>query len=173
MNPKSPPDVATAAPFASDAPQQSVAVAPAEVREGVASALLEASPDCVKLLDPNGVIRFINQSGYTLMETDAGATYTGTRWAELWPQEMRRTIESALESARSNGRARFSGICPTAKGTPKWWDVVVTSIRDSDDKIDCFLCVSRDITAWKAAEESLTLSEQRFRALADNMAQFA
>jgi PAS domain S-box-containing protein len=173
MTSKSPPDVASAAPFVSDAPQQSVAVTPVEVREGVASALLEASPDCVKLLDPNGVIRFINKSGYTLMEADAGAAFKGKRWAELWPQEMRITIEATLGSARAGGSARFSGICPTAKGTQKWWDVVVTSIRASDDKIDCFLCVSRDITAWKAAEESLTLSEQRFRALADNMAQFA
>jgi PAS domain S-box-containing protein len=127
----------------------------------------------VKLLDPNGVIRFINQSGYTLLETDAGTAFKGTRWADLWPQEMRGKVEATLESARSDGPARFSGICPTAKGTQKWWDVVVTSIRASDDNIDCFLCVSRDITAWKAAEESLTLSEQRFRALADNMAQFA
>jgi PAS domain S-box-containing protein len=55
----------------------------------------------------------------------------------------------------------------------KWWDVVVTLIRTEAGEIDCFLSVSRDITAWKAVEESLTLSEQRFRALADNMAQFA
>jgi PAS domain S-box-containing protein len=172
MTSKLSPDVAAAAPFSTEAAHP-VALVSAGMREGVAAALLEASPDCVKLLEPDGAIRFLNQSGYTLMEVDAGTALKGTRWKDLWPREMHDTIETALESARASGPARFDGICPTAKGTQKWWDVVVTSIRTADGDIDCFLCVSRDITAWKTAEESLSLSEQRFRALADNMAQFA
>ncbi len=127
----------------------------------------------MKLLEPDGAIRFLNQSGYSLMEVDAGTALKGMRWVDLWPKEMSGTIDAALEQARTGGPARFNGLCPTAKGTQKWWDVVVTSIRAANNEIDCFLCVSRDITAWKTAEESLTLSEQRFRALADNMAQFA
>ena len=173
MKSKLPPDAAAVASFASDAAQLTVAVAPTEMREGVASALLEASPDCVKLLEPDGTIRYLNQAGYTLMEIDAGAALKGTLWQNMWPSGMRGTIQTALEQARSGGTARFDGICPTAKGKQKWWDVVVTSIRAANDEIDCFLCVSRDITAWKVAEESLTLSEQRFRALADNMGQLA
>ena len=148
-------------------------MASAEVREGVASALLEASPDCVKLLEPDGAIRFLNRSGYDLLEADASTSLTGTCWKDMWPHEMRGAIETAIESARTDGPARFDGICPTIKGTQKWWDVVITSIRTASGEIDCFLCISRDITALKAAEESLTLSKQRFRALADNMAQFA
>jgi PAS domain S-box-containing protein len=173
MTSKSPPDVATAAPIVAATEHHAAGLVPGEMREGVASALLEASPDCVKLLEPDGAIRFLNHSGYTLMEVDPAAPLKGTLWQDLWPKEMRGTIEAALETARTGGPARFDGICPTAKGTQKWWDVVVTSIRGADGEIDCFLCVSRDITAWKAAEESLTLSEQRFRALADNMAQLA
>jgi PAS domain S-box-containing protein len=171
MTSKPPPHVATAALPPDDAVQHPIAAA--AIRSGIAAALLEASPDCVKLLEPDGAIRFLNQSGYILMEVDAGAELKGTLWQDLWPEEMLATIKMALQSARTGGSARFNGICPTAKGTQKWWDVVVTSIRADDGEIDCFLCVSRDVTAWKAAEESLTLSEQRFRALADNMAQFA
>ena len=173
MNSTKPPGVPAAAPFATDTEHHAVAGAPAEVRDGLASALLDASPDCVKLVEPDGTVRFLNKTGYALMEIDSGSALLGKRWSDLWPKDMSATIESALETARAGGSVRFDGICPTAKGTVKWWDVVVTLIRREGGEIDCFLCVSRDITAWKAAEESLTLSEQRFRALADNMAQFA
>lgn len=175
MNATKPPGVATATPIATHSAQAAVspALTPAAVRDGVAMVLLEASPDCVKLIEPDGTVRFLNRAGYSLMEIDAGSAIQGKRWSELWPSEAAAKIESALETARTAGSARFDGVCPTAKGTTKWWDVVVTVIRAESGEIDCFLCVSRDITAWKAAEESLTLSEQRFRALADNMAQFA
>jgi PAS domain S-box-containing protein len=172
MMSKTPPHAVTAATIAKDAAQQLPAET-AEVAGGVASALLEASPDCVKLVESDGTVRFLNRAGYVLMEIDTGTLLKGVHWADLWPREMRDTVATALETARTGGPARFDGVCPTAKGTLKWWDVVVTPIRTADGEIDCFLCVSRDVTAWKAAEESLTLSEQRFRALADNMAQFA
>jgi PAS domain S-box-containing protein len=165
--------VAATAQISEDAAQQPVAVVTAEMRDGMASALLESSPDCVKLVETDGTVRFLNRTGYVLMEIDAATKLKGVRWADLWPKEMRPTIESALLSARTGGPARFDGLCPTARGTVKWWDVIVTAIRNASGEVDCFLCVSRDITAWKAAEESLALSEQRFRALADNMAQFA
>jgi PAS domain S-box-containing protein len=173
MTSKSPPDVASAAQSTTEAAHALVASVPVALRDGVATALLEASPDCVKLLEPDGSIRFLNQSGYALMEIDAGTALKGQFWRDLWPQERRGAIDAALEDARARRPARFNGICPTAKGTQKWWDVVITSISASNGEIDCFLCVSRDITSLKAAEESLSLSEQRFRALADNMAQFA
>jgi PAS domain S-box-containing protein len=173
MTSKPPPNVAPAAPIATDATRGTAAAAPAEMRNGVESALLEASPDCVKLVEPDGTVRFINRAGYALLEIDAGTELKGVRWVDLWPKEMSDTVAKAIEAARNDGPARFDGVCPTTKGTVKWWDVVVTAIRGEDGEIDCFLCVSRDVTAWKMAEESLTLSEQRFRALADNMAQFA
>ena len=172
MTSKTPPDAAAAASIVAETVYP-VASVPAGMRESVASALLDASPDCVKLIEPDGAIRYLNRSGYSLMEFDAEAPISGKLWQDMWPSEMRGAVQSALETARTGGPARFDGLCPTAKGTQKWWDVIVTSIRSTDGEIDCFLCVSRDITTLKAAEESLTLSEQRFRALADTMAQLA
>ncbi len=140
---------------------------------GAAWSLLEASQDCVKLIEPDGAIRHINTAGYGLMELDENAGIKGKRWTELWPPEWRVTVEGALEEARKGTPSRFTGLCPTGKGTSKWWDVVVNPVRFGGGELDCFLCISRDITAWKVAEESLRDSEQRFRALADTIAQFA
>ena len=140
---------------------------------GVAWSLLEASQDCVKLIEADGTIRFINSAGYDLMELDETAALKGAVWSSLWPDEGRSIVENALEEARESGRSRFTGLCPTGKGTSKWWDVVVNTVVADTGDLDCFFCVSRDITDRVVAEEALRYSEQRFRALADTMAQFA
>ncbi len=140
---------------------------------GAAWTLLEASRDCVKLIEPEGTVRYLNSAGYELLELESTAAVAGSRWSELWPEDGRSVVESALSEARKGGPSRFTGFCPTGKGTAKWWDVVVNPVRTDTGELDCFLCISRDITAWKVAEEELKLSEQRFRALADTIAQFA
>ena len=140
---------------------------------GVAWTLLAASPDCVKLIELDGTIRLVNTACYALMELDDDVALRGGPWGDLWPDATRSTIEDALAEARNGRVVRFSGFRPTAKGTPKWWDVVLNPVRGAGNEPDYFLCVSRDITAQKAVEKSLQASEQRFRALAENMAQFA
>ena len=145
----------------------------AGLRDGVAWALLEASPDCVKLIDLDGTIRYLNRTGYLLLELGEGASLVGQPWIDFWPEAARSTVEAALARARKGEVARFSALCPTAKGTAKWWDVVINPVLRASGEFDSLLCVSRDVTAQKIAEDSLKASEQRFRALADNMAQFA
>jgi PAS domain S-box-containing protein len=140
---------------------------------GLAATLLEASPDCVQLIDRHGIIRYINPVGCTLLEIEAASTVVGSPWADLWPQSARAMIEHAVIDAMRGEVVRFSDTCPTTKGTSKWWDVIINPVRSPEGAIEHLLCVARDVTAQKMAEVSLKASEQRFRALADNMAQFA
>jgi PAS domain S-box-containing protein len=140
---------------------------------GVGWTLLAASPDCVKLIDADGKVRLVNAAGYALLELGECASVVGREWAALWPEDMRSVLENALVEGRNDRVVRFTGFCPTAKGTPKWWDVVLNPVRGGGGELEYFVCVSRDITAQKAAENSLKASEQRFRALAETMAQFA
>ncbi|HEY9909875.1 MAG TPA: ATP-binding protein, partial [Thermosynechococcaceae cyanobacterium] len=61
---------------------------------------------------------------------------------------------------------QFQGYVPTAKGKLKWWDVVVTPIRDGSGRIVQLLSISRDITKQKQAEserEQLLKREQAAR----------
>jgi PAS domain S-box-containing protein len=146
---------------------------PVEVPAGLAGMLLEASPDCVKLIDRQGFVRYVNPAGYNLLEIDDAGTPLGQSWPSLWPEAARATVERAVIDAMRGEVVRFSDACPTAKGTSKWWDVIVNPVRDASGRVEHLLCVSRDVTAQKMAEVSLKASEQRFRALAENMAQFA
>lgn len=135
--------------------------------------LLEASPDCVKLLDVDGKLRFMNVNGMCLLEIDDFARFKGQPWSSLWPAASETVVTDALAEARAGRVTRFAESCPTAKGSLKWWDVVVSPVHDGAGKLIYILSTSRDITQQKQVEESLRIGQQRFRALADNIAQFA
>jgi PAS domain S-box-containing protein len=146
---------------------------PADIPIGLASSLLESSPDCLKLIDSRGTIYYVNPAGCALLEIESAESVLGQGWADLWPEGARATVRKAVADAMRGEVVRFSDACPTSKGTTKWWDVIVNPVRGTGGKVEHLLCVSRDVTAQKMAEVSLKASEQRFRALADNMAQFA
>ncbi len=78
-----------------------------------------------------------------------------------------------MEEAMGGRTGRFQGFCPTAKGTPKWWDVAITAVNRDEGETPHLLSISRDITESKEAEIRLRESEQKFRLLANHMSQFA
>jgi PAS domain S-box-containing protein len=115
----------------------------------------ESSPDCVKILDLHGHLLSMNRNGQCVMEIHDFGGLCGAPWPSLWPRESHDSIQRALEAARSGAQGRFEAFCPTAKGTPKWWDVMVTPIFDSEGQIVRLLSVSRDVTAMRQAREEL------------------
>jgi PAS domain S-box-containing protein len=131
--------------------------------------LFESSPDCAKILDVQGNLLLMNQNGQCLMELDDVTQVCGLPWPSLWPEESRSRIEAALEQARQGQLAQFVAFRPTAKGTPKWWDVRVTPIFDGEKQLQGFLSVSRDITALQKLlderKKAETLSEGQKAAL--------
>jgi PAS domain S-box-containing protein len=128
--------------------------------------LFETSPDCVKLLSADGRVRAMNRNGLCTMEIDAFANIADALWKSFWPPEHQDEVEAAIAAAVQGGTGHFTAFCPTAKGTPKWWDVVVTRIASPDEQDGSLLAVSRDITAARQAQSDLQASEARFRSLA-------
>lgn len=135
--------------------------------------LLASSPDCVKLVDKRGKLRFVNANGLELLGIDHFHTLENKPWHELWPEQSQQIVCAAVREAVTGRVARFVGMCPTASGEPKWWDVAVSPVHNSVGALVWVLVVSRDITLRKRTDIALASSEQRFRALADNMAQLA
>ena len=124
-------------------------------------AIIENSPDCVKVLDPTGRLLTMNDPGLCLMEIDNFEAVRGKPWWTLWPESSRQRIENAVAAASAGTSSRFQEFAPTAKGAPKWWDVIVTPIRDAERGVPRLLCVSRDITELKRTEEALREADRR------------
>lgn len=148
--------------------------AEAALHESVAlnQSIIESSADCVKLIDLDGRLLFMNKPGLAALEVEDASELWEKDWTELWPQEERAKVDAAIQTAREGQTGRFNGGCPTTTGKPKWWDVVVTPICDEQGQVRQLLAISRDLTEhrnqmarirWTASHDMLTeLPNRRF-----------
>ena len=129
--------------------------------------LLGSSGDCIKILDLDGNLIFMTEGGQLIMEvTDFGAI-KGCPWPDFWQDKGNIDAKAAIKAARAGDIGHFQGYATTMAGTPRWWDVTVSLIRDADGKPDRLLSVSRDITGKRLADEALLSSEHRLRMALD------
>lgn len=108
--------------------------------------VLNASPDCVKILSAGGAIEFMNEAGLGLMQIGDLAQVKGRVWSQLWPEASQGVVDAALAKVGSGEATRFEALCPTLQGEPKWWDVTVAPILGGQGTVDKIIAVSRDIT---------------------------
>jgi PAS domain S-box-containing protein len=130
---------------------------------GLLQQILTWSSDCIKLLDLQGNVLFISEGGLRALGVQDGTTLLGRCWTDFWSGDDRTNAAAAVDRARGGGAASFVGLCPTAAGEPRWWDVSLTPIPGPDGSPERLLCISRDITDRKLAEEGQRKSDQRFR----------
>ncbi len=135
--------------------------------------LFDHSSDCIKLLDAAGSLTFMNASGQALQGVEDISVLLGRPWVSMWPEASRPLVESSLRTARIGQTSRFRAECPMLTGDSKWWDVAVSGIMDRDGNILSILAISRDITREKHNADALRESETKFKALANNITQFA
>ncbi len=122
--------------------------------------IIESSPDCIKVLDRQGRLLYMNHGGQDIMEIDDFTQVHYSLWLSFWQDSDRLLAEKAFTTAKAGKITKFDGYCATAKGTPRWWEVVVTPMLDENDQIQEILCVSRDITGRKIAEKALQKRNQ-------------
>jgi PAS domain S-box-containing protein len=125
--------------------------------------VLESNQDCIKVLDLEGRLLYMNDGGQLLMEIDDFTTIVDTKWVEFWQGAEAESAVVAFITAKAGGVGKFEGHCNTVKGTSKCWEVVATPILDGKGKVERILSVSRDITERKQAAIALKASEELFR----------
>jgi PAS domain S-box-containing protein len=122
--------------------------------------ILDSSRDCIKAVDLAGRLVFMNDPGQLLMEIDDFSTVANSQWLEFWQGSDRELARTAFSTALAGGVSQFDGYCPTTKGMPKWWEVVVTPILTTDGDVSQILSVSRDITERKRIDAARLAAEQ-------------
>ena len=110
------------------------------------AAILDQSADCIKVISSQGTVDYMNRNGQCAMEIEDFCAVAGQHWTSLWPDEAHAQIEQAMEKARTGQLAQFEAFCPTAKGTPRWWEVSVSALRSPDGVDDGYITTSRDVT---------------------------
>ncbi|HEX8194344.1 MAG TPA: EAL domain-containing protein [Allosphingosinicella sp.] len=121
--------------------------------EALHRSILEASADCIKIVSVEGRLELMNRPGVRALELADFETVRGRDWASLWPEASRDMVAHAVTEAAAGRTSRFTGFCPTAKGNPRWWDVLVSPMFDDRGTVVRLLSISRDITAQREASE--------------------
>lgn len=143
-----------------------------EESEAFSRSVLESSPDCVKVIDEEGRLQFMNVNGLCTMEIDDFTLFKNKPWSELWGEENKHLVNRAIDKALAGNTASFQAFCPTAKGTPKWWDVMVSPVKSSgSNKINSLISVSRDVTEQINERKKIEESEAKYRHLFERMDQ--
>ncbi|WP_343699219.1 ATP-binding protein [Caulobacter sp.] len=107
--------------------------------------VLEASPDCVKILDPDGRIHAINSAGCAFL-CETSAVLEGRLWADFLPQGFRDAAQNAVAGALTGATLRLSTPCQTPKG-PRYCDLTVSPLRSpGGHEVVAVLASTRDVT---------------------------
>ena len=115
--------------------------------------VLASSRDCIVVLDLEGHTLFVSPGGIDAMEISDVDAILRLSWLRVWTEGDAKSAHAAVDIAREGGTGRFQGFCPTHKGTPKWWDVVISPLLGADGKPERLLSIGRDITFQKNADE--------------------
>src|SRR5271156_6137132 len=140
--------------------------------------LVASSHDCIKVLDLEGRLLWMNEGGMQAFEICDLGPFANSSWVLFWEGEDAKSAQAAVEAANKGGSSRFTGyFATTATKQPRWWDVVVSPIRNSEGKPERLLAVSRDVTEHKRDEKGrreahlqVARSEERWRSVFENSA---
>jgi PAS domain S-box-containing protein len=154
--------------FVQDITEHRELEASASLKEELNRQIIASSPDCTKVLDLQGRVLQITAVGCQLMELEDFETVRNSDWRTWWPDGDAPLAQAALDAAVRGEMSRFVAHAPTFKGTPKWWDVAITPIRNAAGQPVMLLVVSRDISERhhqqqeiQALNESLEARVQR------------
>ena len=133
--------------------------------------VLASTSDCIKVLDLDFHLKYMSPVAMQLMEVDDFGRCENADWRTFWQEADRPLVMAAIDQALAGRAGTFHAFCPTMKGTPKWWDVIVTPIKDAEGRVVKLLSSSRDVTDRKQSELQQRQSMERFRTVADAMPQ--
>jgi hypothetical protein len=90
------------------------------------------------------------------------------------PEEVQSgKCDRALATARGEGRFEEEGWRIRKDGSKFWADVVITPVRDREDRMVGYAKVTQDLTERRSAQEDLRRSEERFRLLIASVKDYA
>ena len=125
------------------------------LKEELNRQIIASSPDCTKVLSLRGELLQMTAQGCKLVEVDDFEQVRGQDWATWWPDSGQLAARQAVAAAATGHSGRFIAFGHTFKGTPKWWDTVISPIRDPQGNVSLLLAVSRDITEQHRQQEEL------------------
>jgi len=115
-------------------------------------AIIEAEPECVKIIGANGKLRYMNAAGLAMVEADSQKEILGKNLSDLILPEYRQAFLTLNKQVIKGGHGTLEFEVTGLKGGHRWLETHAVSLDMEDGP--ALLGITRDITARKLAEAS-------------------
>lgn len=117
--------------------------------------IIEAEPECVKLVAPGGILVQMNRAGLSMVEADHAEQIVGRSIYPLITPEHRDAFRTLTERALAGDKGSLQFEVVGFKGTRRWLETYVVPL-DAGNSERYALGITRDITEHKRAEDRLS-----------------
>jgi PAS domain S-box-containing protein len=129
-------------------------------------AIIEAEPECVAKVAPNGDLLQMNPAGLAMIEAESFAEVKRKSVLPLIAPEHQTAFKALLGGVCSGNRANLEFEIVGLKGARRWVESYAVPIADETGS-SCMLAVMRDLTERKQGEEALRGLSTRLLQLQD------
>ncbi len=130
-------------------------------REARLRAILDAEPECVKLLAADGSLLDMNPAGLRMLEADSFGQVANVCIYPQVVEEYRASFRDLTESVFRGESGTLEFQLAGLKGGRCWLETHAAPVRDATGTITALIAVTRNITERKRAEEAHLAREQR------------
>lgn len=132
------------------------------------SAIIRTDPECIKLLDKDGIVLEMNPAGLSMIEADREDQVIGQNVLGLILPQYRTLFKKLITNVFKGHSQKLVFEVQGFKGRKLWMETNCVPFKNSANEITALLSVTRDITESKKAEALLLASEERYRYLFNN-----
>ncbi|MGZ5076477.1 MAG: EAL domain-containing protein [Methylobacter sp.] len=132
-------------------------------------AIIEAEPECVKLVSADGALLQMNRAGLQMIEVESLDQVIGQPIIQFMAPEYRDAFTALIKRVFEGGSGNLKFKMRGFKGTHRWMDTHAVPLRDSRGHITALLAVTRDITDHKASETALKEALDRLQKIASRV----
>jgi len=114
--------------------------------------IIEAEPECVKVLAPDGSVLNMNRAGLEIIEADSPEQVLGDDIVMHVVPEHRHAFRKMLAEVMRGHSKKLVFEMVGLKGSHRWMETHSVPLRDANNEIRGILQITRDITKLKQAE---------------------
>ncbi len=117
--------------------------------------IIETEPECVTLLAADGTVQQMNPAGLTMIGAASERQLTGTNLGRMIDAQYQPAFNTLLANVSEGKSGTLTFELAGLTGIHRWLECHAVPMRDRNDRITGSLCVMRDITDRKKAEQEL------------------
>ena len=124
-------------------------------------AIVEAEPECVKVLSADGTLLDMNSAGLAMLEVESLAEAQRCRLTEFVLPEYRAAFVELHRQVMAGGGGTLEFEIQGHKGARRWLETHAVLLPDTHGSGPALLGITRDVTERRRAEAELRASQER------------